>query len=217
MKLADYESIVFDCDGVLLDSNRVKTEAFYRAVIKYGEPAAQELVDYHKKNGGVSRYKKFEFFFQEVLSEAADEPKMREVLDLYASHCRAGLLECDMAEGLGTLKKYTPKASWFVVSGGDQQELREIFNLRGIDTLFDGGIYGSPDSKELILGRERERGVIKDKALFIGDSRYDHEAASGAGMDFIFVSAWTEFREWQDYCNKRALPSVQMLKDLLAI
>ena len=34
---------------------------------KYGEDEAKKLVSYNKKNGGVSRYLKFQYFINEVL------------------------------------------------------------------------------------------------------------------------------------------------------
>jgi len=37
-------------------------------------------------------------------------------------------------------------------------------------------------------------------ALFIGDSKYDFEAANRAGLDFVFLSDWTEVADWQTYC-----------------
>lgn len=47
LSVTDYTTLVFDCDGVVLDSNKVKTEAFYQATLPYGEAAAQAMVDYH--------------------------------------------------------------------------------------------------------------------------------------------------------------------------
>lgn len=38
-----YETLVFDCDGVLLDSNRVKTEAFWTVASQFGQAAADAL------------------------------------------------------------------------------------------------------------------------------------------------------------------------------
>ena len=52
--IREYLTLVFDCDGVLLDSNKVKTDAFYKSALPYGENAANELVSYHKENGGIS-------------------------------------------------------------------------------------------------------------------------------------------------------------------
>ena len=64
MKLQDYKTIVFDCDGVILNSNKVKSDAFSTVAKKYGEDEAKKLVSYNKKNGGVSRYLKFQYFIQ---------------------------------------------------------------------------------------------------------------------------------------------------------
>ncbi len=59
-ELSRYRTFIFDCDGVLIDSNRVKSNAFFAAGLLYGEEAAHRLVEYHRSSGGVSRYKKFE-------------------------------------------------------------------------------------------------------------------------------------------------------------
>ena len=48
--------LVFDCDGVILDSVPVKTRAFARLAEPYGEEARDRFVMYHTVHGGVSRY-----------------------------------------------------------------------------------------------------------------------------------------------------------------
>ena len=62
--LKKYTTIVFDCDGVILDSNVVKTEAYFRTAKNLGasDAQAQQLVDYHIKLGGISRYHKFDWY-----------------------------------------------------------------------------------------------------------------------------------------------------------
>jgi len=51
--------------------------------------------------------------------------------------------------------------------------LREVFTQRDLAPLFDGGIFGSPDTKDSILSRELANGNIQPPALFLEDSRYD--------------------------------------------
>ncbi len=53
LNIAEYKTIVFDCDGVILDSNIVKTEAYYRTAKRLGvtDDQAQALVDYHVRLG----------------------------------------------------------------------------------------------------------------------------------------------------------------------
>lgn len=217
-KLNAYLTLVFDCDGVVLDSNKVKTQAFYQAALPYGEAAAQALVQYHVAHGGVSRYKKFAHFLDVLVPEhsnMSNGPDLNALLAAYATAVQQGLLQCQIASGLAELRAATPNARWLIVSGGDQAELRTVFASRGIADWFDGGIFGSPDTKDEILARELANGNITGRALFIGDSRYDHVASSAAGLDFVFVSQWSEFPNWQAYCSEHQLAQVHSIKDLL--
>lgn len=193
--IEEYASLVFDCDGVILNSNKIKTRAFYNAALPYGEVAAQALVNYHVANGGISRYKKFELFLSQMIPVDAEGPTLDELLCVYAAEVRQGLLTCEVAEGLDELRAKTPNANWLIVSGGDQAELRDIFATRRLSGFFDGGIFGSPDTKDQILARELTCGSIKYPALFFGDSKYDLKAATAVGVDFIFISSWSEIED----------------------
>ena len=215
----NYNTLVFDCDGVILNSNKVKTDAFYKAALAYGEEAAQALVEYHVENGGISRYKKFAYFLEKILPTFAANrtgPSLDELLSHYADAVLQGLLSCEVAEGLEELRLKTSDANWLIVSGGDQAELRKVFYERGLDKYFDGGIFGSPDNKIDILKRELENGNIKKTALFIGDSKYDYQAASKAGLGFLFINGWTEVHDHEKWCknnNLKVFESVKLLLD----
>lgn len=215
MDLVSYQTFVFDCDGVVLNSNQVKTRAFYEVALAYGESAAQALVDYHRANGGISRYRKFEYFLKQIVEPDATGPSLEQLLSAFADRVRVLLRECEIAEGLFELRDRTAGVRWLLVSGGDQSELRDVFAARGIDGLFDGGIFGSPDSKDEILARELEQGNIRSPALFIGDSRYDYEAANRAGLDFLFLTGWTEVEGYLDYFRSRPVWMTGSLGDLL--
>lgn len=220
--LSAYATIIFDCDGVVLNSNRLKTEAFRAAALPWGAAAAQALVDYHTAHGGVSRYLKFAHFLETILPDHApgavpghNGPGLEALLEAYAGAVRDGLLTCAVAEGLEALRAATPEARWLIVSGGAEAELREVFVSRGLDGLFDGGIFGSPDSKDVIVARELANGNIRRPALFLGDSRYDHLAATEADIDFVFVAAWSEFRDWPTYTSQQGLRVIGNLAALL--
>lgn len=218
IEVENYETLVFDCDGVVLDSNKVKTNAFYQATLPYGEAAAQAMVDYHVQNGGVSRYRKFDHFLNEIAKIFAPNqtnPCMDELLQSYAEHVRQGLLECPIAPGLDALREKTQKARWLIVSGGDQSELRGVFAARGLDGLFDGGIFGSPDSKEEILAREIKNNNIRLPALFIGDSKYDYKAAASQMLDFVLLTDWTEVSEWQVWASMNSIDTARSIESVV--
>jgi phosphoglycolate phosphatase-like HAD superfamily hydrolase len=204
----EYKTLVFDCDGVILNSNKIKTEAFYQSALAYGESAAQVLVDYHVANGGVSRYKKFAYFLDEIVPTFAPNisgPSLEALLAYYAEIVLHGLLTCEVTEGLEELRNKTSDAKWLIVSGGDQTELRHVFNERGLAKYFDGGIFGSPDTKDQILEREITNGNIQQPALFLGDSKYDYQAASGAGLDFVFLTGWSEVKDLELWVSSKSI------------
>jgi phosphoglycolate phosphatase-like HAD superfamily hydrolase len=222
LRLAQYSTLVFDCDGVVLDSNRMKREAFRSAALPWGADAAEALVSYHVKNGGISRYAKFNYFLEQILPEhvpnavpGRDGPGIEELLNSYARAVYSGLMSSTIAEGLQDIRAATLSTRWIIVSGGDQDELRRIFSARGLTQYFDGGIFGSPDTKDLILSRELMAGTIKLPALFLGDSRLDHEVAQRHGVDFMFVSNWTEFSDWSPYTSAKKVSTIQSLSELL--
>lgn len=212
-----YRTLVFDCDGVVLDSNKVKTQAFYQAALPYGETAAQALVQYHVAHGGVSRYKKFAHFLDVLVPEhsnTTDGPSLDALLAAYAAAVQEGLLQCQIAEGLAELRAATPNARWLIVSGGDQAELRDVFAHRGIADFFDGGIFGSPESKDVIIAREFERCNINQPALFLGDSKYDFEVARNANLDFIFISGWSDFLDHDEWLFINEINKIPHLIDI---
>lgn len=214
--IKEYKSIVFDCDGVVLDSNTVKTEAYFRTAKNLGatDEQAQALVDYHVRLGGISRYHKFDWYLREVLHQPVTDKAIQVLLDEFAKALEVGLMECVVADGLDVLRKATPQANWMILSGGDQQEIRTLFAKRDLAKYFDGGLFGSPDNKDTVLAREKSSGNLQFPALFVGDSKYDFEAAKRAGLDFVFLSDWTEVADWQEFCEDNSIMVLNNIEQL---
>ena len=215
INLMVYKTMIFDCDGVILNSNKIKTEAFYETTKVFGHDYAQTLVDYHLKNGGISRYAKFEYFFHKILNQQVDEFTLNTLLLQFAETVKQRLATCEVAEGLADLKYQNKDAKWLIVSGGDQTELREVFATKNLAQFFDGGIFGSPDTKECILQAQlNENGIILP-ALFLGDSKYDYQVATKANFDFIFLTEWTEVKDWQEWVLKNNIKYKKNISEML--
>lgn len=205
-------TIVLDCDGVVLDSNRAKTEAFHDVAARYGDGMAAAMVRHHVEHAGVSRYRKLAWLLEQV-GEPIGEGAIAALAAEFADRVADRLLTCRAAAGLHELRRLTRDAGWAMVSGGDQKELRSLFAARGLEALFDKGIHGSPASKDEIFARLASGGELQAPAVYIGDSRYDHEAASRAGLDFVFVHGWSEFQDWREYCSSNRIPFAETLAD----
>jgi phosphoglycolate phosphatase-like HAD superfamily hydrolase len=212
-----YKTIVFDCDGVVLNSNHLKIQAYFDVAIQFGanQVQAKALVDHHIALGGISRYPKFEYFLSEIMHQPVTEDAMHHLLLSFTEQVKILLSNCEISPHLHALKKAVPSAKWMILSGGDQAEIREIFKQRGLDSLFEGGIFGSPDNKDQVLGREKINGNIQFPALFIGDSRYDYQASTQAGLDFIFLSDWTDVPDWKSFCAENNINTFNNLAALI--
>ncbi len=148
-------------------------------------------------------------------NKSSDVSSYDELLTSYASFVKTGLMSCEISPGLMKLKEKTKYSKWMVVSGGDQVELNDLFRDRMIFSLFELGIFGSPDSKDEILNRELKNRKKCEKILFIGDSKYDYDASFRAEIDFLFVSDWTELLDWRLFVDKNKIQSVKNLSCLL--
>lgn len=202
MDLSKYKTIVFDCDGVVLNSNKTKVNAYFAVAKRMGgsDEEAQALVEHHIAKGSFPRNGKIEYYLKNIKKQEITSELMQQYMHTFDEILDETLMECEVATGLEALKTATPQARWMLLSGGDQAELRRIFPRRNLAYLFEAGIFGGPDQKEQVLAREKANGNLQLPALFVGDSKYDHQAATGAGLDFVFLSAWTEVRDWAQFC-----------------
>ena len=66
------KNIVFDYDGVILNSVEIKNDAFKELVKNYNDQVKKKFVKFHLENLGVSRYKKFEFLTNILLKEKSN-------------------------------------------------------------------------------------------------------------------------------------------------
>jgi phosphoglycolate phosphatase-like HAD superfamily hydrolase len=216
MDLSKYQTIIFDCDGVVLNSNFQKIEAYRNTAITYGASKiqAEELVAHHVGLTGISRVVKFKHFLKEIMHEEVTDSSMKTLVDNLNKEVINLLKDCEVASGIERLKIKTQKSSWMVASGGDQNELRFLFKEKKITSYFDGGIYGSPASKyEIVENKLKQKNFLP--ALFLGDSLYDIQTAQKYNLDFIFVYGWTDLGDWKKICDENKLTYIEKIEDLV--
>ncbi len=217
LAIQHYKTIVFDCDGVILNSNRTKIDAYFAVAKRMGgtDAQAQAFVNHHVAKGSFPRNGKIEYYLKEIVKQANTPALIQQYLDAFDEILDETLMQCEIAPDLYKLKAHTPQAAWMLLSGGDQVGLRAVFLRRDLTPLFEVGIFGGPDTKDTVLAREITNKNIMFPALFVGDSRYDHQAATKAGLDFVFLSGWTEVHDWQEYCAKNNMVALESISQLL--
>ncbi|MDC0336583.1 HAD hydrolase-like protein [Alphaproteobacteria bacterium] len=209
------DNFLFDCDGVILNSNYLKTLAFREALGLYPQSRVDEFIKYHVSMGGVSRYAKFNYFFQEIYFQPNSSDLAAEVSERFANILCDQLRNAEMAANLSTLRSLTSEKRWYVISGGDQAELRQLFKSRSLSTFFDGGVYGSPRNKYEIIDLLISNGSLSGSSVFFGDTSYDMQVAQHYGFKFIFVHGWSEQKELLSLCCQRNIPTIKALENLI--
>ncbi|MFN3917690.1 MAG: HAD family hydrolase [Flavobacteriales bacterium] len=180
-------TILWDFDGVILDSMSVRDEGFVYALSGFSENEVQELLVYHRKNGGLSRYVKFRYFFESIRNEKISEEKIIQLSAVFSSYMRENLINKDylIKDSLSFIEQNYRKVSMHIVSGSDQNELRFLCGQLGISHFFKS-INGSPTPKNTLVGQMiKQYRVDRATTALIGDSHNDFEAAEVNGVSFF--------------------------------
>lgn len=180
------KSIIFDFDGVLVDSIDIRIRGFRKLLAEFDTDSVEWFITYHKINGGLSRYHKIRYFYQYKLGIPISEEKVQCLCDKFSNFVKDDIVHASGVSGAEDfLRDNFDKYDLFLVSGSDEKELREICDRRNISRYFKL-ILGSPKEKE-----ENLKSLIKEYALdpqktfFIGDSVNDMDAAQKNHLKFI--------------------------------
>lgn len=186
--LEKYKIIFWDFDGVLMDSNSIRDVGFEKVLGNYPRKFVQELMDFHQANGGLSRYVKFRYFYENILKQDVSETEIQELANEFSIIMKSLLLNPQLLieDSMNFVKSQFDKGvKMHIVSGSDQEELRFLCRELEIDKYFIS-IHGSPTpKKELVKELIDLNEYNKLDIALIGDSINDLEAANLNGINFF--------------------------------
>ncbi len=179
------KAIVFDFDGVILESVDIKTRAFKELFKDYPDQL-EKILKLHLDNTGMSRFDKFKIIYADYLGRTTDDCELGRVGEAFSRLVYGEILRCPFVPGAYEfLEKRAKQYEMFLASATPQEELWDIAKRRGLDRFFEG-IYGSPRRKDEIL-----RGILVEcklrpgEVVFIGDAVNDYRYAQQARIPFI--------------------------------
>jgi len=181
------QTLFWDFDGVIMDSNAVRDSGFEEVLKEYPQTEVDALMAFHRENGGLSRYVKFRYFFEDIRSESITKEEVNIWADKFSKIMMQLLINSDLLiqETLNFIKANTVKYKMHIVSGSDQTELRKICESLDIAKYFNS-IHGSPTPKnDLVAELLQTYSYDKSTCLLIGDSRNDFEAAQVNAILFM--------------------------------
>lgn len=177
--------VVFDCDGVILESVDAKTSAFARICNEIAPGLTQDFIAYTVLHGGVSRYEKFAWLFRQAFNRDILPAESKECGEKFTGYCLEAVLASPLVPGFeDVIARWRGRVPLYVASGTPQYELDEVLQQRGLAPYFTG-IYGTPPAKAaLLLHALRDCGAAPGETVMIGDSKTDADAATIAGTLF---------------------------------
>ena len=179
--------ILWDFDGVILDSMKVREEGFRAVLASYPASQIETLLIFHRKNGGLSRYVKFEYFLERIIGAEKNEEKVQKWAEEFSEIMRRSLTSKDrlIREVIDFINKNKELYRMHIVSGSDGDELRFLCDQLEISEYFES-IHGSPTPKtELVRKLMDETGYKPEETCLIGDSINDFEASKANDIQFF--------------------------------
>ena len=183
--MADIRVIIFDFDGVIVESVDIKTGAFAE-LFKNERAHVEAIVNYHKANGGISRMAKIRHIYTDILKKPLSESDFERLCQKYADLVQARVKTCPYVAGaFEFLEKYAGQFDCYVVSGTPHEEVQEIVKARNLGRFFKG-VYGSPKLKALWVKEILQAAsCLSHEAVFVGDALADYTAAHVNHMHFV--------------------------------
>ncbi len=177
--------VVFDFDGVILESADIKTDAFVD-LFSHRPEHLEAIRRHHLSNLGVSRFKKFEWIHRELLGVPYTRETESQLGAAFANLVLEKVLAAPFVEGAEeALTSLGRVAKLFVASGTPEEELQHIVERRGLRHHFLG-VRGSPNEKTTVIEEALSAtGVSREELVFVGDGESDLRAAKATGVRFI--------------------------------
>ena len=180
------KAIIFDFDGVLVESLNVKGDAFVALYEKESQNIQEQVLEYHLKHGGVTRYDKIRYYEKTICKRAVDEQRVEKLAQKFSEIVEDEVIRSPWVDGAQRfIKKYSNTIPLYIASATPQEELIRIVKGRNMEHYFKG-IYGAPVKKhEHITNVMENNRFLPNEVIMIGDALADFDAANLTGTHFI--------------------------------
>lgn len=179
-------AIIVDFDGVLVESSRIKDEAF-RAVFSTYPNHAADAYNYHRNNLTQPRDQKFRHLVETLLQRSGDEALIHALSARFSSMVTNRIGSAPEVPGSTRfLKRFSEGIPIFVASVTPQAELEHLLRVRGWSP-YVRRCYGDPPTpKPRAVARALEEAAcFPEDAVVVGDAPSDLAAARLNGVPFL--------------------------------
>jgi beta-phosphoglucomutase-like phosphatase (HAD superfamily) len=189
------ELLILDFDGVVIESNDIKTQAFEKVFSQFPQ-YKDAMMQFHYENISVSRIEKFDYLAV-LMGRRADSKLKADVASNFSRYVLEDILTVPLVKGAERLlKMFKGQIPLYLASVTPANELNHILEKRGLLHWFDD-VYGCPPWTKANAIRDilSRKSVLPGNSLLIGDSAGDQRAAFETGIQFIARDSGLKFDE----------------------
>ena len=159
--------IVFDIDGVILESIQAKNKAFKELYKNYGEDIVKKVLKHHKNNTGISRFEKIKFYNKNYLNLYDDKFHNDKFLKNFSELSLKYVFKSNLVKGfLDFINQIYDNHDLYISTGTPTGEAKIILNKKKILHKFIK-IFGSPETKKSHLKEIISKLLAKNLLIMI--------------------------------------------------
>jgi len=205
------KNILFDFDGVIIDSMAVREFGFRKIFEQFPKEKIDKLIEFHYKNGGMSRFLKIQHFFNQILGQDISDDEVLKYADKFSELMKNELVKKSylISQTVDFIKNNYKKYNLHIVSGSEDNELNFLVQKLDLKEYFLS-VQGSPTPKNILVQNLlKNNNYQQNETILIGDSINDFEASQFNNIKFIgfnnpelkkFGNYLEDFKFMPNYC-----------------
>ncbi len=202
MKRNLLKAIIWDFDGVIVESVSIKADAFQELYLPYGNEIARKVRSYHLSHGGISRQEKFRYFHREYLNIEISEEEITKLSSNFSQLVFSKVVAAPEVPGAVALIQDRDYRH-FLITGTPRVEILAILQEKKLLNHFDR-VAGAPETKSSAVTALLKDNLIGPKnSVFIGDAREDYLAARNNEIPFLLRDTEENNELFRDYSGPR--------------
>tara|TARA_R110000868_G_scaffold291002_2_gene551321 strand:+ start:25646 stop:26287 length:642 start_codon:yes stop_codon:yes gene_type:complete len=210
--MKEYKCIIFDCDGVLVDSEVLGNQVFVDMANEYGADIDISYAMRHFKGGFLmDSIRQVEAIIQKTLPVYFESEYRQRSYQIFSTHLKS-------VEGIEkVLEKLT--VPFCVASSGPQEKIKRNLETAGLWSYFNGNIFSCYDigkwkpDPAIYLHASTAMGFLPNECLVIEDSYKGAMAATSGGFD---VYGYALHNEDPDF-EKEVTRTFEQMNDLISL
>ena len=181
-KIYNYKFIIFDFDGVIVDSVKIKEEIYCELFSQISTSELEDIKKYIRNNSHISREEKIQYIYKNISKN--NLKSLEELTKLFPIILFSKLKKIKPIKDIKKFLNLLNSSRKIIISAAPRSEIIKIIKDNNLEAYFDE-IYGSIKEKHLVIKEFNKSGIQKKQMIFIGDKLSDFNSAEKAGIDFI--------------------------------